>query len=97
MPAVAEYARPSSAFVCRIVDTESSQQPQGSEGRQLHRKADEAIRQWFEQRAEVLIAEPDDEGVVSYVSVPPNRTFFVRTRYTYAGKGKPLPFELDDE
>ncbi len=96
MPAVAEYARPASAFVCRIVDTESSLQPQGLEGRQLHRKADEAIQHWVE-RAEVLIAEPDDEAIVSYVSVPPNRTFFVRTRYIDAGKGEPLPYELGDE
>ena len=96
MPAVAEYASPANAFVCRIFDTESSLQPQGSEGKQLHRKADEALRHWIE-RAEVLIAEPDDAEAVSYFSIPPNRTFFVRTRYVYAGKGEPLPFVLDDE
>lgn len=96
MPAVAEYAGSMSAFEWRIVDTESSLQPQGPEGQQLHRKADEAIQHWAE-RAEVLIAEPDDAVVVSYLSVPPNRTFLVRTRYIYAGKGEPMPFQLDDE
>jgi len=96
MPAVAEYARPTSGFVFRIVDTESSLQPQGSEGRQLQRKANEAIQHW-DNRAEVLIAEPDDAVAVSYVAVPPNRTFLVRTRYIYSGKGEPLPFELDDD
>ena len=38
---------------------------------------------------------PEDD--YSYVSVPPNRTFYVRTRYVYAGKGMPRPFDLDDD
>lgn len=96
MPAIAEYVTPTSAYELQLIDTESSLQPQGPEGQQLHRKADEAIQHWGE-RAEVLIAEADDEGIVSYVSVPPTRTFFVRTRYIYEGEGEPLPFELDDE
>lgn len=105
MPAVAEYARPISASVRPDLDTESTLQPQGSEGRQLHRKADEASRHWGE-RAEVLVAATQlfisgcDEAKseqTSYVAVPPNRTFFVRTRYIYAGRGEPLPFELDVE
>jgi hypothetical protein len=39
------------------------------------------------------MTEPDD----SYISVPPNRTFFVQTRYIYTGKGEPLPLELDED
>jgi hypothetical protein len=62
----------------------------------LYRKAKEALAQWWD-RAEVLIAEPDDEGLGSYLSVPASRTFLVSTRYVYAGKGTPLPFELDEE
>jgi hypothetical protein len=87
------------------VDTESSQQPQGPEGRQLHLKADEAFRHWGE-RAEFIIAtidlfiaggDEDDDEELSYVSVPPKRTIYVRTRYVFRGKGKPRPFELEDE
>jgi hypothetical protein len=96
MPAVAEYARPISESVYRIGDVESSLQPQGPEGKQLHRKADEAFRHWAD-RAEVLNACPEDDGIVSYVSVPPKRRFYVRTRYVFRGKGTPLPFQLEDE
>ena len=48
------------------------------------------------ERTEILmasLAEDDD----SYVSVPANRMFYVKTRYVYVGKGAPLPFDLDDE
>ena len=105
MAAVAEYPRTTNAFIHRIDVTAWSSQPQGLEGMQLHRKADEALQHWGE-RAEVLITSNDlfisnahevDQGDVSYVSVPPNRTFFVRTRYIDGGKGQPLPFDLGDD
>jgi len=104
MPAVAEYARPTSALVCRIVDTESSLQPQGPEGRQLHLKADEAFQHWGE-RAEALISEIDhfisdsdqDDDSWTHVPIRPNRVFYVETRYVYAGKGLPLAVHWDDD
>ena len=36
----------------------------------------------------------DDE--IDYVPAPPNRTFYVRTRYIFKGKGGPAPFKCDD-
>lgn len=105
MPTFAEYARPTSVSVRRIVDTESLQQPQGGEGQQLCRRADAALRQW-DERAEALIVEldlfitggdEDDDEELAYVSVPPKRTIYVRTRYVFRGKGKPRPFELEDD
>ena len=96
MPAIAEYIKPTNAFVWNVFETESILQPQGSEGKQLSRKADEAFQHWTE-RAEVLIAVIDVADAVSYVSVPPNRTMYVKTRYVFAGSGEVLPFELEDE
>ena len=40
------------------------------------------------------LSEADD---YSYVSVPASRMFYVKTRYIYAGKGMPRPYDLDDE
>lgn len=96
MPAVAEYARPTSQSEWPFVATESSLQPQGPEGQQLRRKVDEAIQHWAE-RAEFLLGLADEGDFVAYVSVPPNRTFYVATRYIYEGRGEPLPFVLDRE
>lgn len=39
----------------------------------------------------------DDTEFPVYVPIVPNRTFFVRTRYVYRGRGKPLPFDWVDE
>ena len=104
MPAVAEYARPASTFVRRIVDTESALQPPGLEERQLHRKADEALEHWV-ARAEILIGTADlfiegsgdEDDSFPYVPIPPNRTFYVKTKYVFVGKGTPLPFDWDDD
>lgn len=105
MPAVAEYPRPASMIVCHRFDTDNAIEPQGLEGRSLHREAESAIKCWIEPRAQILIAKTDfcdsghgrDDPDQSYVSVPPKRTFHVRTRYVFHGKGKPLPFRLDEE
>jgi len=95
MPAIAEYSGPSSAVVWEVPETEWSLQPQGDEGRQLFRKANESLQHWGERTA-VLINTIDADNV-AYVSAPPNRTIYVKTRYVFAGKGEPLPFELEDE
>ena len=38
---------------------------------------------------------PALDGVDLYDPVPPNRTFRVRVRYVYAGRGKPMPYEIE--
>ncbi len=38
-----------------------------------------------------------EAGDFSYQHVPPNRVFYVKTRYVYVGKGLPRPFDLGDE
>jgi hypothetical protein len=65
----------------------------GDTGCRLHERAEQAIRHWM-QRAENLIAACDSDEF-SYESAPPNRTFLVKTRYMFSGKGSPLPFNLD--
>jgi hypothetical protein len=70
--------------------------PQGFEGRQVQRNAELAIQHWSE-RAEVLLTESEDEEQFAHIAVPPNRIFFVPTRYVFAGQGLPLPLDLDDE
>lgn len=75
---------------------------QGEAGRALILNAEKVYRQWAE-RVEVLNASIGlviagaDSGTVPYDSVPPNRTFCVKTRYVFLGNGEPMPFELDDE
>ena len=49
------------------------------------------------ERAEVLLMPREEADKFSYEHVPPNRMFYVKTRYVYAGKGLPRPFDLDDE
>jgi len=97
MAAVANYPKPTAARVWSVLETESSFETQGSEGLHLHWQAREAALRWNE-RAEFLIAARDeDDDPMPYVSVPPNRTFYVKTRFVYLGKGKPSPFDLEDE
>lgn len=81
-------------FPCiRLAD---SPQAQGPEGKQVREAAEQALRHWNE-RAEALVAATEYADDDSYVSVPPNRVFYVKTRYVYAGRGTPRPFDLDDE
>jgi hypothetical protein len=68
---------------------------QGETGRRLHARAEQAFEHWT-RRAAILVATSGADEF-SYVSVPPNRTFSVKTRYVFSGKGKPLPFRLDEE
>lgn len=69
---------------------------QGIEGKKVSERAGEAFRHWSE-RAEVLLMRRKDMEEVSYEHVPPNRVFYVKTRYVYVGKGLPGSFHLDDE
>ncbi len=71
-------------------------QAQGLEGRKVREAAEQVLRQW-NARAESLIAATENAENDSYVSVPPNRVFYVKTRYVYGGRGTPRPFDLDDE
>jgi hypothetical protein len=105
MLAVAEYATAPVAYFWNPGALQEHAQPQGAEGRQISQKAEEALRQW-ENRAENLMGstdlfiagcDEDDNDEWTYVSVPPKRTFYVRTQYVFRGKGKPMPFELEDE
>lgn len=60
------------------------------------RKPKSVYRHWNE-RAEVLVMRREEADEFSYEHVPPNRMFYVKTRYVYVGKGFPQPFDLDDE
>lgn len=71
-------------------------QSTGDEAHQLSVMEDEMFLHWS-QRVEILVPAPEKLDDNSYVSVPPNRVSYVKTRYIYMGKGTPLPFELDDE
>ncbi len=43
-----------------------------------------------------FVWEPDYlVGELDYQPVPPGRTFFVKTRYAFMGKGEPAPYDLD--
>jgi len=71
-------------------------QAQGNEGKKVFAKAEAAYRHWNE-RSEVLLMSRAREDVFSYGNVPPSQVFHVKTRYVYRGKGRPQPFDLDDE
>lgn len=81
------------SYANRCVD---APQAQGSEGKKVFAKAEEVYRHWSE-RAEVLVMRREEADELSYASAPPNRTFYVKTRYVYVGKGLPRPFGLDEE
>lgn len=71
-------------------------QAQGSEGKKVFAKAEEVYRHWSE-RAEVLVMPREEADEFSYKHVPASRVIYVKTRYVYAGKGLPRPFDLDEE
>jgi|SRR5579885_345704 hypothetical protein len=88
----AAAAAPISWFVpCGWADAFDAQ---SDEGKKILENAEEAHRHWSE-RAEALVSHYNQAD--AYQHVPPNRQFYVRTRYVYAGKGVPQPFDLDDE
>lgn len=68
----------------------------GVEASQMSVLADEVWFHWS-QRIEILIPALEVLNSDSYIPVPPNRVSYVKTRYTYKGKGKPMPFDLGDE
>jgi len=44
--------------------------------------------------------EADDDSILDVFSlnrVPPKRTYMARARFHYVGRGKPMPYELDDD
>jgi hypothetical protein len=69
---------------------------QGIEGRKISAKAEEVYRHWRE-RVEVLLMPRQETDEFSYEHVPPNRMFYIKTRYVYVGKGLPQPLDLDEE
>ena len=94
MPAIALPPQPVPAMVSRFdFWRESGQRAHGETGRKLQARADQAHEHWL-RRAEVLISANDLDDFF-YNSVPPNRSFSVRTRYVFRGKGGPLPFTAD--
>ncbi len=44
-----------------------------------------------------LLAHPPESDEVSIQPAPPARIFYAKTRYVHCGRGKPLPFELDEQ
>lgn len=96
MPAFARTSKPVPANVSRSEFwQDAGLQAQGDTGRSLRAHARRAIEHWA-QRTATLVA-PDNSDEFSYVSVPPNRAFLVKTRYVFGGRGKPLPLRLDVE
>lgn len=96
MPTLALPPQPVPAIVAPFEFwRDARQQAQGDTGRCLRARAELAFEHW-RQRAENLIAVSDSDEF-SYVSVPPKRTFSVKTRYVFRGRGEPLPFRLDEQ
>lgn len=102
MPAVATCPSVPTFHIQAGFGSEFRPEPQGETGKVLIRNAQEVRRHWGD-RAEILNASialviaGDDGETVPYESVPPNRVFYIKTRYVFLGKGEPTPFELDDE
>lgn len=102
MPTIAEYPCVPTIYIPAGFGSEFRPEPQGEAGKGLVRNAQEVCRQWIE-RAEILNASIGlvitgaDSATLPYYSVPQTRTFYVKTRYVFLGKGKPMPFELEDE
>ncbi len=102
MPAVATCLSVPTFHIPAGWGSEFRPEPQGDAGKTLVRNAQEVRRHWVE-RAEMLnasialVVDADDGATVSYESVPPNRVFYMKTRYVFLGKGEPTPFELDEE
>lgn len=51
-----------------------------------------AVEQGSEEAEEEFITD-----VFSLNRVPPKRTYMARARFRYVGRGKPMPYELDDD
>jgi len=98
MPAIAPPPTPGVAFVWEFPSAfwASCSLAQGAEGKRIYEAAEEA-RLHYSERAEMLVGEIAEECDLSLAAVPPNRVFYVKTRYIRAGKGKPQYFDLSDD
>ena len=97
MPALARPPQPSPAFVIQASEwLEHASRGNGREAYRLSALVGKALAHWS-GRAEILITALEEADDYSYVSVPASRMFYVKTRYIYAGKGMPRPYDLDDE
>src|SRR3989442_914625 len=79
-------------------DWDTSSLPQGPEGQML---ANALMAIWMQVRetewfAEFLRTEGAAEEI-TYRPVPPRRSYTVPVRYEFRGRGKPLPYPLDEE
>lgn len=97
MPTIALPPQPTYSIVCNGAERALAESySYGDEASQLSVLADEMCSHWS-QRVEILVPALEVLNGDSYVSVPPNRVSFVKTRYVYLGKGTPMPFDLSDE
>lgn len=93
MLAVADH--PGSSAVAAISTMEL---PQGDEGLQVWRNVTRILED-LADRTEIAgygtsASEPEFDP---YVPIRPKRSFYVNTRYVYAGRGKPRPFVWGDD
>ncbi len=96
MPAIATTAIPPITYYWDATQADDIPQAQGIEGQQLLVRELEARIHWSD-RTEMFMSEEVNSDIIDYSPVPPKRMFFVPTLYIDGGKGKPLPFELEDE
>ena len=75
--------------------SEDTPNAQGAEGQCVQEQLELVLRHWNERTevvpGEIVVTEFDAE--LTYEPIPPKKTIHVRTRYTFRGKGKPLPHE----
>ncbi|MBI3409316.1 MAG: hypothetical protein HY040_13310 [Planctomycetes bacterium] len=67
-------------------------EPQGTEAKQLHLRAQAALKH-YHQRSEYLLAQSASD---EYASVPFEPVRKVRVIYKHVGELKPLPYPLDE-
>ncbi len=98
------YTQPPAIIRRRCGD---SSQAQGDDGKFLEGRI-AAIRHMLAQRQQwesILEVTPNGEqvdledslDVSSLEVIPPKRTYTMRVRYKYAGRGLPLPYDFADE
>ncbi len=68
---------------------------QGGEGRYVEYGLERLIQDWRDRSESIdaLFAGEFDSGdPLEYIPVPPKRTRFIRTKYSWQGKGRPMPY-----
>lgn len=70
---------------------------QGNEINPTWRPLKKKAEAHWSERSEVLLAATEPKDDLLRCPVSPNRTYYVSTQYVYVGKGRPLPFELEDD